>query len=398
MANIINRFGDSIDTIAFSWLVYQFTGKGSWAAIVFAVNKIPSVVFLPLAGAFVEKKVKKNIMMICDMIRALLVTILLICIMTQRLSLVILLLFSFLISLAEAFRIPAGVSFISQLLEKEELSYGVSLNVLASMLAGVVGTGIGGFIISWINLNTAFIIDIATFVLSIALISVIFHSELISHELINQNSITIFKEGLGYVRKRKILVYVILSAVFANALMAPIDSLQTPIVVTIFKQNATYLSLLNVCLTIGILLGSAVYPVIQNKIKTTVLFLFSFSFIAFLYLLIAFMDYKRIAAVGIWYYGIIACYLIYGLIAGFLTSGLGIILMKYTDQNYMSRVNTIFTAIGEAVVPVTSSMAGVLLGYFKIHIIFRVIAIGTCIFIFGAAIFHKKIAIRSRRK
>lgn len=142
MANIINRFGDSIDTIAFSWLVYQFTGKGSWAAIVFAVNKIPSVVFLPLAGAFVEKKVKKNIMMICDMIRALLVTILLICIMTQRLSLVILLLFSFLISLAEAFRIPAGVSFISQLLEKEELSYGVSLNVLASMLAGVVGTGI----------------------------------------------------------------------------------------------------------------------------------------------------------------------------------------------------------------------------------------------------------------
>ncbi len=34
-ANITNRFGDAIDTIAFSWLGYAFTGEEVWAAAIF---------------------------------------------------------------------------------------------------------------------------------------------------------------------------------------------------------------------------------------------------------------------------------------------------------------------------------------------------------------------------
>lgn len=43
IANIINRLGDAIDTLAFSWIVYAFTGEGMWAAIVFdgSVVRIP---------------------------------------------------------------------------------------------------------------------------------------------------------------------------------------------------------------------------------------------------------------------------------------------------------------------------------------------------------------------
>ena len=29
-ANFINRFGDSIDMIAFTWLVFELTGSASW--------------------------------------------------------------------------------------------------------------------------------------------------------------------------------------------------------------------------------------------------------------------------------------------------------------------------------------------------------------------------------
>ncbi len=33
MANAVNRFGDSIDMIAFSLMVYQLTGSASWVAV-----------------------------------------------------------------------------------------------------------------------------------------------------------------------------------------------------------------------------------------------------------------------------------------------------------------------------------------------------------------------------
>ena len=51
IANIINRFGDSIDTIAYMWLVYALTGKASLTALIYAVNKIPTVLLQPITGA-----------------------------------------------------------------------------------------------------------------------------------------------------------------------------------------------------------------------------------------------------------------------------------------------------------------------------------------------------------
>lgn len=171
----------------------------------------------------------------------------------------------------------------------------------------------------------------------------------------------------------------IMFAIFANAAMAPIDSLQTPVVVEVLAQNATYLSLLNVCLTVGVLVGGAVYPAIQAKVRVRLLFPVCCCYIMFLYLLIAFVDFNEITATGIWYYGFIVCYLLYGLFAGFLTTGLGIQLMAYTEQEYMSRINTIFTAFGEAVIPVVSMATGLLLNYFDIKVLFLLVAL--CILI-----------------
>ena len=54
VAALINRFGDSIDAIASTWIVYELTGSAVWSAVIFGVNKVPSVCVTPLAGAGVE--------------------------------------------------------------------------------------------------------------------------------------------------------------------------------------------------------------------------------------------------------------------------------------------------------------------------------------------------------
>ena len=33
-ANIVSRFGDSIDAIAYSWMVYTLTGSKAWLAVI----------------------------------------------------------------------------------------------------------------------------------------------------------------------------------------------------------------------------------------------------------------------------------------------------------------------------------------------------------------------------
>ena len=55
-SNLINRFGDSVESIAFTWIVYQITHSAAWSAIVFALNMLPNVFIQPFAGAIVEIK------------------------------------------------------------------------------------------------------------------------------------------------------------------------------------------------------------------------------------------------------------------------------------------------------------------------------------------------------
>lgn len=47
----ISRFGDGIDMIAFSILVYRVTGSTLMVAALFAVNGIPNIIFGLISGA-----------------------------------------------------------------------------------------------------------------------------------------------------------------------------------------------------------------------------------------------------------------------------------------------------------------------------------------------------------
>ena len=75
LSNLINRFGDSVESIAFTWVVYQITNSASWSAIVFALNMLPNVIVQPFAGAIVENMNKKQVVIATHFLRASLITL-----------------------------------------------------------------------------------------------------------------------------------------------------------------------------------------------------------------------------------------------------------------------------------------------------------------------------------
>lgn len=121
LAALINRFGDSIDAIASTWLVYEITGNAAWSAIIFGINKLPTVFITPLAGAWVEGGNKKSIMVVTDLIRAVCVFCVATCYLLGFLQPWILVLTNFTISTAEAFRGPASTALTPKILAKEYL-------------------------------------------------------------------------------------------------------------------------------------------------------------------------------------------------------------------------------------------------------------------------------------
>ena len=73
LADLISRFGDSLDVIAYSWIMYEITGSEALMALIVGLNYIPTVLLQPFTGALVEKIKKKKLMVITDFLRFLLV-------------------------------------------------------------------------------------------------------------------------------------------------------------------------------------------------------------------------------------------------------------------------------------------------------------------------------------
>ena len=68
-AGAVNRFGDSIDTLAISWLMYRETGSPVLMGLLFAASFVPNLLFSPIAGVFADRNRKVRISVVCDILR-----------------------------------------------------------------------------------------------------------------------------------------------------------------------------------------------------------------------------------------------------------------------------------------------------------------------------------------
>ena len=166
VAALINRFGDAVDAIAASWIVYEITGNAVWSAVIYGVNKVPTVLITPLAGAWVEGRKKKMIMIVTDIVRAICVAFVATGYLFDFLQAWMLVVTTFAISTAEAFRGPASTALMPKVLKKEFFSCGMALMSTASSAVELVGTAMAAGIIAVIGTAGAIYVDMVTFLLS----------------------------------------------------------------------------------------------------------------------------------------------------------------------------------------------------------------------------------------
>ena len=211
LSNLINRFGDSVESIAFTWVVYQITNSASWSAIVFALNMLPNVIVQPFAGAIVENMNKKQVVIATHFLRASLITLFIILFKLDYVNPLILSCFTLIITTVESFNLPVSTAFISQVIKHEDMNAGISLNSVFTNAASLIGSGATGFVIANFGAEAAMFIDVSTFIIAAILIKLIKEAvDTVSNNTDNTKSISsgyfkMLKEGIVYVFKTPVV-------------------------------------------------------------------------------------------------------------------------------------------------------------------------------------------------
>ncbi len=165
-ANVVNRLGDSLDAIAFSWIIYEITSSASLMALIIAINYIPTIILQPIAGVIVDSIPKKRVMVLTDIGRGVIVALVALLYMNDSVAPLILALCTFLNSTLEAFRIPAGLAIVPKLLDRDKYTIGSALNSTLSRICEIIGLASAGAVIALIGSHGALLIDAGTFFIS----------------------------------------------------------------------------------------------------------------------------------------------------------------------------------------------------------------------------------------
>ena len=386
-AALINRFGDSIDAIASSWIVYELTGEAAWSAIIFAINRIPTIFITPLVGPWVENHRKKHIMAVTDLIRAVCVGIIATGLLLGFLNAPLIAVLNLVISTAEAFRTPAGTAILPQIIPEELYSQAISLNQSLSSVTELVGTASAGIIIAVIGSSGAIYIDMVTFVLSAILIlsmSVKENAGNHSASLSPSSYMQQLKEGFDYCRSKDILVSFSLVILFLNGILVPLNSLQAPLVAEVFKGNPYYLSAFGITITVSMLVGSVIYPSINKRINVKIALVTIALGIAFFYIGVVAASPlygNRFFALTV----LVALTSVLGLSVSIGNMTISVEMLKVIDKSYLARASAIGSALGCAIMPVSAFIVSIAVRFVSVRTIFIVsgiISIAFCSYLF----------------
>ena len=264
-ANVINRFGDSVDGIAIAWLMYEITHSASMMALILGLNYVPTILLQPFTGAMVEHLSKKRVMVLFDIGRGLVVAATAALYVLGHLTPVILTAMMLLISTLEAFRSPAGSAIVPLLLKPELFKVGSALNQTASRITELVGLALAGGVVALLGCQGALLIDAATFFLSAAIIAFIRVKETLPEEKVNlKTTAKSFFEGLSLIRTSRVLIVLLLIGAMMNFMFVPLNAYAAPVIADYLKGGAETLSLINIVLVIAMGLGSFLAPKITK--------------------------------------------------------------------------------------------------------------------------------------
>lgn len=277
LGQIISQLGDRLGQMALIAFVYmRAPGSTLQIAKILSFTIIPVFIIGPLAGVYVDRWDRRRTMFICDFLRSLLVLSIPMFLFYSR-TLAPVYLIIFIVFSVGRFFVPAKLSIVPDLVDKQDLLIANSLVNTTGMIAATLGFGISGVLVEWLGAKSGFYLNSVTFLVSAVLIFMISKRFVVEMDLkkvgqeiievISKSVLQEIKEGVAYFIKNKDIRF---TASIIFALWSALGAVY--VVIIVFVQNTLHsttkdLGLLVMFLGIGLFLGSLVYGRFGQRIR-----------------------------------------------------------------------------------------------------------------------------------
>jgi MFS family permease len=156
----ISLMGTWMTRLATSWLVYKLTGSAFLLGVVGFAGQIPTFLFAPFAGVWVDRLNRRNVLVVTQVLAMLQSLALAALTLTHRINIHEIIALSAFQGLINAFDMPGRQTFLVEMVEdKQDLGNAIALNSSMVNLARLVGPSLAGAVIAISNEGYCFLLD-----------------------------------------------------------------------------------------------------------------------------------------------------------------------------------------------------------------------------------------------
>ena len=273
LSQTVSELGTAMTDYALIIWAYQKTGLASSVTLLTFCTFLPTILFRFIAGAYVDRKNKKRIMLTADLIAAC-GSLLVLCLHTGAvLEIWHLYLINIILSFMNSFQESASFVAISLIVPQKHYTRIGGLQGISGSVVSILAPALGSILLVIGGLNLVLICDLMSF--GVAFLTLLFLVKIPEKNQETKKSEEPFlescKAGIRFLRDNKLLLNLTLFIAFVN-LLAKLgnDGLLAPFVLGRSGNDQRILGIVQAATSAGILIGSIAMTVLKpakNKMR-----------------------------------------------------------------------------------------------------------------------------------
>jgi len=262
---LLSQIGTVMTSLSLGFWAFATTGRATELGFVIFFTYFPRMILGPFVGLLVDRRSRKRVLIVCDLLAALGTIALLVLFMTGSLRTWHLYVLTFTTSLFSAFQYPSFVAVATTMLSKRQYVRSGGMLTLLGTGAGFAGPILAGLLYPVVGLKGVLLVDLATFVFAAGTLVVLGISE--DEPVVRPSESRVLRvrqdliEGLRFMRTHRSILWYQLSFGIANVFGIMYTTLIRPMVLLRTGGNERMLALVLTLAGIGGIAGSVVVTV-----------------------------------------------------------------------------------------------------------------------------------------
>jgi MFS family permease len=269
LGQIISDFGDSLTMLTLLILVNALTGSTAAIATMFIVLTIPQITIGLVAGVYVDRLDRKQIMILSDLVRGVLVLGFILVDSADKLWLLYLL--GFLQASVGTLFTPARSALIPGIVPRADLMSANSVAQVSRIIFGLLGTAGAGVMVGvFQSFWPAFVLDAVTFFVSVLLVSRIVSP---AREAVPDSTGGVkavfaqLADGMRIIRHSSALAGTLVAAGVLMLGIGAVNVLMVPLIVNDLKVPVTWFAGVEFAQTSAMVLSGSFVAIIAARLK-----------------------------------------------------------------------------------------------------------------------------------